>query len=212
MILWVVSVTLGVAIYTVHLYPPLKEQFINYLPKTEAAVGDMGIRTIATFLLFVPLLALLARLRSRKKREPMVYHTAEGPVVIESATLSRFVKSVIKAYDEVNLATVRTAEDNRKINIIARVYLNDTRPVAAVVAEIQLAVRRRVQEAFGLDLLRDIRIEVARLAANRRRLRKLLGLGDSSSPREEPGKSNSDIPREIPPAEYQAVETNDESR
>ena len=157
-ILLVVSAALGLALYTIHVYTPLKNNLLNQLNELWAGNFDIELQIIATFLIIVPLLALLAMLRMRRKREPLVYHTAEGPVVIEMATLGHFVKSVIKAYDQVRFASVKTVEDNRKVNVIARVYLNDSQPVASVVSEIQLSVRRRVHEAFGLDLLRDIRI------------------------------------------------------
>jgi len=181
LILWISSIVTGVILYAQNLYPSLQEHFNKYIIEIEKIIGGDSIRVAATLLILVPLIALLAKLRSRKKDEPLVYHTAEGPVVIETATLNNFVKAIIKAYKPVNHASVTTKEDHKKVNVIARVYLNDNQPVASVVTELQLAVRKRVHEAFGLDLLRDIRIEVARLTAGRRRLQKLLGGNESES-------------------------------
>jgi hypothetical protein len=114
------------------------------------------------------------------------------------------VKAIIKAYEPVNHASVTTEEDHKKVNVIARVYLNDNQPVASVVTELQLAVRKRVHEAFGLDLLRDIRIEVARLTAGRRRLQKLLGdsgNGDAKLSEEQDKSMHGDIEA----ADYESV-------
>ena len=204
LILWVSSIGVGIVLYALNLYPSLEEHFNSYIIEIEKVTGGDSIRILATILILIPLIVLLAKLRTRKKDEPLVYHTAEGPVVIETATLNNFVKAIIKAYEPVNHASVTTEEDHKKVNVIARVYLNDNQPVASVVTELQLAVRKRVDEAFGLDLLRDIRIEVARLTAGRRRLQKLLrdnGNEDAKLSEEQ----NKSMHGDIEAADYESV-------
>jgi len=204
LILWIFSIGVGIVLYALNLYPSLEEHFNSYIIEIEKVAGGDSIRIVATILILIPLIVLLAKLRTRKKDEPLVYHTAEGPVVIETATLNNFVKAIIKAYEPVNHASVTTEEDHKKVNVIARVYLNDNQPVASVVTELQLAVRKRVHEAFGLDLLRDIRIEVARLTAGRRRLQKLLGdsgNGDAKLSEEQDKSMDGDIEA----ADYESV-------
>ncbi len=204
LILWVSSIGVGIVLYALNLYPSLEEHFNSYIIEIEKVTGGDSIRILATILILIPLIVLLAKLRTRKKDEPLVYHTAEGPVVIETATLNNFVKAIIKAYEPVNHASVTTEEDHKKVNVIARVYLNDNQPVASVVTELQLAVRKRVHEAFGLDLLRDIRIEVARLTAGRRRLQKLLrdnGNEDAKLSEEQ----NKSMHGDIEAADYESV-------
>jgi len=173
------SAAAGIVLYVLFLKPELKEHFTKIFSDKLHGADIYFSQIFATILIVIPLLILLAKLRAKKNEEPLVYHTAEGPVVIEAATLSNFVKSVIKSYEPVNRATVRTEADNKKVNVIARVFLNDNQPVAAVVSELQIAVRRRVHKAFGIDLLRDIRIEVARLTATKSRSQKLLSEPDA---------------------------------
>ena len=84
--------------------------------------------------------------------------------------------------------------------------MNDNQPVASVVAELQLAIRRSVREAFGLDLLRDIRIEVARLTAGRRRLQKLLG-NNSEENVESSNEQGNNMQDDIETADYKSVST-----
>jgi len=210
LILWILSLWIGIGLYAIEINPTFKEHIFSCVSKVEFLIGTSNLRVIATVLILVPLVILFAKLRSRKKEEPLVYHTAEGPVVIETATLSNFVRLVIKAYDPVNHATVKTEEDHKKVNVIARVYLNDNQPVAAVVAELQIAVRRRVQEAFGLDLLRDIRIEVARLTSARHRLQKLLGdnRNEAAKLSEEQNEKMQD---DIETADFESVNTTEKS-
>ena len=206
LILWFLSMGIGIGLYVLNIFPSFKNHFDNYVLEIEKVVKNDDIRIFATLLIIVPLVALYAKLRSKKKVEPLVYHTAEGPVVIETTTLNNFVKSVIKAYKPVNHASVTTVEDHKKVNVIARVYLNDNQPVASVVAELQLAVRKSVREAFGLDLLRDIRIEVARLTAGRRRLQKLLG-SNSSGNSELSDEQGDKMQDGIETADYKSVST-----
>jgi len=206
LILWIFSLGIGIGLYAIDVYPTLKDHLFTYISKAELAIGTSNLRVVATILILISLIALLAKLRSRKKTEPLVYHTAEGPVVIETTTLNNFVKSVIKSYKPVNHASVTTEEDHKKVNVIARVYLNDDQPVASVVAELQLAVRSSVREAFGLDLLRDIRIEVARLTAGRRRLQKLLGNNSDGNAKLSDEQDNN-MQDNIETADYKSVNT-----
>ncbi|MCK5851978.1 alkaline shock response membrane anchor protein AmaP [bacterium] len=206
LILWIFSLGIGIGLYVIDIYPSFKEYLFNYISKAELAIGTSSLRVLATILILIPLVALFAKMRSKKKIEPLVYHTAEGPVVIETTTLNNFVKSVIKAYEPVNHASVTTEEDHKKVNVIARVYLNDNQPVASVVAELQLAIRSSVREAFGLDLLRDIRIEVARLTAGRRRLQKLLGNNSDGNSKLSDGQGDN-MQDDIETADYKSVST-----
>ena len=202
-ILWFMSLCTGIILYVLNLRPELKNHFIGNFSHTQAGLESYDVRIIATILIIIPLILLLAKLRSKKPEEPLVYNTAEGPVVIESATLSDFVKSVIKSYEPVNHATVKTEPDNKKVNVIARVYLNDNQPVATVVSELQVAVRRRVHKAFGIDLLRDIRIEVARLSIAKHRERNLLT--------HKSDKQDNDASTDIEKADYKSVDENQNS-
>ena len=202
-ILWLISLSTGIILYVLNLKPELKSHFIGNFSQTKAGLESFDIRIIATVLIIIPLILLLAKLRSKKIVEPLVYNTAEGPVVIEAATLSDFVKSVIKSYEPVNHATVRTEPDNKKVNVIARVYLNDNQPVASVVSELQLAVRRRVHKAFGIDLLRDIRIEVARLSLTKHRERNLL----THNKDEKDDDTNNNVEK----ADYKSIDENQHS-
>ncbi|GEM_PF-2565829 len=211
LILWFLSIGIGIVLYVLNIFPSLKTHFNSYILEVEKIIKSDDIRIVATILILVPLIALFAKLRSRKRKiEPLIYHTAEGPVVIETATLSNFVKSVIKAYKPVNHASVTTEEDHKKVNVIARVYLNDNQPVASVVAELQLAVRRSVREAFGLDLLRDIRIEVARLTAGRHRLQKLLD-NNKDEVTKLSNEQGQDMQEDIEIADYNSVNTTEKS-
>ncbi len=210
LILWISSIGVGVVLYTLNIYPSLKEHLTGYIIEIEKVTGGDSIRVVATVLILIPLIALFSKLRSRKKVEPLVYHTAEGPVVIEMGTLNNFVKAIIKAYKPVNHASVTTEEDHKKVNVIARVYLNDDQPVASVVTELQLAVRKRVHEAFGLDLLRDIRIEVARLTARRRCLQKLLGNNSDVNTKLSDEQDNN-MQGDIETADYKSVPSTEKS-
>ena len=202
-ILWVLATTAGLASYGMFYSMPFRARVLSWLHENAGGGADNVLQIVATCLICLALLALLAGLRLCRKQAPLTYHTAEGPVVIEPATLNRFIVGLVNAYEGVRYATIKTVKDDRKVNVIARVYLNDSHPVAALVADIQLGVRQRVLEAFGLDLLRDIRIEVARVVA---RPRRLLSLHEATSA-DQPESTLEDAPGEIPPSEQMPEET-----
>ncbi len=137
---------------------------------------DLLIQSFAALLLIIGLLGLLAKIRLNRNRTRLVYNTAEGLIIIEAVSISKFISEILKNFDGVRNSFVSTKKDGRKVNVTARVQLTDERPVAALVADLQLTIRRRMREAFGLDVLRDIRIEVSRVVSPRYNFRRLLSV------------------------------------
>jgi len=156
--------------------------------------SDLLIQSFATLLLIIGLIGLFAKIRLSRNSSRLVYNTAEGQIVIEASSISRFILEILKNFDGVRNSFVSTKKDARKVNVSARVQLTDERPVAALVADLQLTIRQRMREAFGLDLLRDIRIEVTRVVSPKYNFRRLLSVHETTVETQAEEETNVETP------------------
>ena len=125
--------------------------------------------------------------RAVRRVTGLMFNTPEGQVLIGLETISNFIERLLRSHGGVRGVAVRTARDERKVNVTARIRVTDQRPVVALVAELQQAVRSRAQETFGVDLIRDIRIEIAQVIPTRPASQRLL------SWHAKPGDTRADI-------------------
>ena len=173
-VLWLIAAVSAVMIYLVSFSPVIRDGLIEWFnhPAPELIIG-FG-QVASTCIIIIVLLSLWCEIRLRRRVEELRYSTAEGEIIIALATIDRFIADVISRSASVKHVTVDTEKDDRKVNVHARVKLDSSRTVAAAVTDMQTAVRRDVQAIFGLDLLRDIHIEVARVTPAREESRGLL--------------------------------------
>jgi uncharacterized alkaline shock family protein YloU len=171
-LLWLLAAAGGLALYAAALAPRARA----WLSATFVEDGrpTLALQLLATALLILVLLVLWARVR-RTPRPPdtLSFDTPDGHIEIAAATLGRFIKAIIRNDARVSHASVKTALDQRKINVHARITVDEHQPITALATALQQTVRQRVYEAFGFDLLRDIRIEVAGIVTRESRQRLL---------------------------------------
>jgi len=173
-LLWSITSLSGVIIFALYSNPTLKEYFLNTFLQKINYNSNLLIQSFAALLIIIVLIGLFAKLRLSRNSSQLVYNTAEGQIVIEATSISKFVLEILKDFDGVRNSFVFTKKDARKVNVSARVQVTDEQPVAALVADLQLTIRQRMLKTFGLDLLRDIRIEVTRVVSPQHNFRRLL--------------------------------------
>ena len=173
-IIWAIASLSGLIIFALSYDSALKKFVIVTFSEKVDYNSDLLLQAFAAILLIISLIGLLAKIKLSRNSSRLVYNTAEGQIIIEASSISKFVLEILKSYDGVKNSFVTTKRDARKVNVSARVQLTDERPVAALVAELQLTIRQKMREAFGLDLLRDIKINVTRVISPRHNFRRLL--------------------------------------
>ena len=173
-LLWTISLLSGVIIFTVSSNTNLRKYFFDTILQKINYDSNLLIQAFAAFLIIIILLSLLAKIRLSKNKSQLIYNTAEGQIVIETTSISKFILEILKDFDGVKSSVVNTKKDARKVNVSAKVQITDDQPVATLVADLQLAIRQRMLKTFGLDLLRDIRIEVTRVVSPQHNFRRLL--------------------------------------
>ena len=186
-VLWLLTVVVGVAMYVAAFSPATRA-----LAGATLVIDDeppLLLQSVATVLLVLALLLLLAALRRRPRSQPMLrFDTPDGHIVIATATLARFIRAIIRNDGRVSSAHVTTELDERKINVQARITVSEDQPITALATGLQQTVRQRVFDAFGFDLLRDIRVEVAGIVPHREHTRHLLAWGHHDT--EQDGDAN----------------------
>ena len=173
-LLWAITSLSGVIIFSLSVNPSLKEFFLKTFLQKISYNSNLLIQSFAALLIIIVLISLLAKIRLSKNKSQLVYNTAEGQIVIETTSISKFILEILKDFDSVRNSFVNTKKDARKVNVSARIQVTDEQPVAALVADLQLTIRQRMLKTFGLDLLRDIRIEVTRVVSPQHNFRRLL--------------------------------------
>ena len=173
-LLWAITSLSGVIIFTFSANANLRKYFFDEFLQKINYDSNLLIQSFAAFLIIIVLISLLAKIRLSRNRSQLIYNTAEGQIVIETTSISKFILEILKDFDSVRNSVVTTKKDARKVNVSARVQVTDEQPVAALVADLQLTIRQRMLKTFGLDLLRDIRIEVTRVVSPQHNFRRLL--------------------------------------
>ncbi len=164
----------GIGVYLCLLSPSLRHAFERFAGNVFA-LHPVPVHLAATALLLIVLLVVWAQLfLHRLHGRALVISTTEGSVRISAAMLSRFVRYVIQGCDGVRNVSVQTVPDRRKMSVIASVAVCAHTPVSIVAGRLQQHVRRRVLDVFGVDLLRDIRIEITGVAMDENAPRGLL--------------------------------------
>ena len=175
-LLWAITSLSGVIIFVLSANSDLRKVILEAFLKNVNYSSELLIQVFAALLIIIVLISLLAKIRLSRNSSQLVYNTAEGQIVIEATSISRFILEILKDFDGVRHSFVYTKKDARKVNVSARVQVTDEQPVAALVADLQLTIRQRMRKAFGLDLLRDIRIEVTRVVSPQHNFRRLLSI------------------------------------
>ncbi len=173
-LLWIMVSLSGVIMFSLSVNSSLKEFFLKTFLQKINYNSNLLIQSFAALLIIIVLMSLLAKIRLSRNKSQLVYNTAEGQIVIETTSISKFILEILKDFDSVRNSFVNTKKDARKVNVSARVQVTDEQPVAALVADLQLTIRQRMLKTFGLDLLRDIRIEVTRVVSPQHNFRRLL--------------------------------------
>ncbi len=115
----------------------------------------------AAWLALAVLLAMLARLEVHKWRGThVVITTGDGDVHIATTTINNFVRDVVRSSTDVLAARIETRHDRRKMNVVVRVCLTGDTPVALRATLLQAALRQRVRETFGMDVVGTIRVMI----------------------------------------------------
>lgn len=159
-IAWLIFTLMGVCMFIYSLSPFVRESMVQYAHVSIQGIPLPWLQWCGAAILIISLLALWSEIRASRRSPSLCYSTAEGEVVIALSTLDRFITQVLRKCTGIARAKVTTEKDHRKVNVFARVRLDGEQTVATSVSEAQVEVRRRVQAIFGLDLLRDIHIEV----------------------------------------------------
>ncbi len=175
-LLWAITSLSGVIIFTLSANSDLREFFWDTFLQKINYNSNLLIQSFAALLIIIVLIGLWAKIRLSRNSSRLVYNTAEGQIIIEASSISRFILEILKNFDGVRHSFVYTKKDARKVNVSARVQVTDEQPVAALVADLQLTIRQRMRKAFGLDLLRDIKIEVTRVVSPQHNFRRLLSI------------------------------------
>jgi len=161
-------------------FPQVQARLLPMLPALFSRDHSLIAYCAAMGLLLLVLLAAWTEfLLLKKPPSTLTFNTVEGTVSIAPATLARFVREVIYACRGVVHARVVTDLDGRKMAVTAWIRFSDEQPVTQFASDVQHAVRRRVRDVFGFDLLRDIRIEVAGIEQRGTGSRRLLGWAEA---------------------------------
>jgi uncharacterized alkaline shock family protein YloU len=182
LLFFALACSMGVLALLAHA--PLQDRLLAALPDLMASheqapwvlVAAMGVLAVVLMAAWMELLLL------HRPRAVLSFNTLEGTVCIATATVARFVREVIKSSRGVVQAQVDTAVDGRKMSVTARVRFTDELPVTQLATDAQRAVRQRVQDVFGCDLVQDIRIEVAGVDINKDRPRRMLSWRAQAAP------------------------------
>lgn len=126
----------------------------------QASVRET-LASTAAWLALVVLLAMLARIQLHKWRHThLVVTTGDGDVHIATATINNFVRDAVRGSTDVVSAQIETTHDRRKMNVTVRVCLTGDTPVALRATLLQAALRQRVRETFGMDIVGTIRVMI----------------------------------------------------
>lgn len=154
-------------------------------PAYEAQRTRLG---SAVLLLCIALLLIaMIRLRSRRTQAACLdVPMTDGVIRISSDTVARLVRGVAIAGGDVSNACVTTRRAGRKIDIFLRVTLTDETPVALRASLLQASIRQRIRDVFGVDIVRDVTIEIAGVEQRSRRGPRLLGWHADAAPPAQP--------------------------
>jgi|GEM_PF-5669806 len=159
-----VAVAAGVLVYLCMLSTSVRDA-AEHFAAHAFTVHYVPLHLAATALLLLVLVIAWAGLcLHRMHSRALLINTTEGTVRISAAMLSRFIKHVIQGCDGVRTVSVQTIPDRRKMTVIASVAVCGQTPVSILAGRLQHHVRRRVVDVFGVDLLRDIRIDITGVA------------------------------------------------
>lgn len=162
-LMWLIMFSVSVTFLACIVLPALREDvpFAQYI--SPHMYASLPVYYAAMGVVVLCLLAVWAHIRVQRCVPALHYATAEGDVVIALHTLNRFITHVLRSTKGIARAQVRTKKDARKVTVWAHVKLDGTESVVSSVARAQSQVRTRTHAAFGLDILRDIHIEVNRV-------------------------------------------------
>lgn len=174
----------GMALMALLAYAPLQERLLAAMPDIlSSREQKLWLLAAAVSLLVVALMTAWVKLALLRRPPPVLtFNTVEGTVCIATATVARFVREVIKSGRGVVQAHVDTAVEGRKMSVTACVRFTDEQSVTQLATEAQRAVRRRVQDVFGCDLIQEIRIEVVGVDINRDKPRRMLSWRAQATP------------------------------
>ena len=184
---WLLAFWLGSATYLLAVCPALRNSLAHGLLENIPAYRVETAYIAAGVVIIALATAWAEQRRAVRRVTGLMFNTPEGQVLIGLETISNFIERLLRSHGGVRGVAVRTARDERKVNVTARIRVTDQRPVVALVAELQQAVRSRAQETFGVDLIRDIRIEIAQVIPTRPASQRLL------SWHAKPGETRADI-------------------
>lgn len=154
----------GVGIYVCLLSGRARELVNKYSAEMFTAHA-VTLHAVATVLLIIVLVMLWAALGLRRaRRRALLINTTEGSVRLSAPMVSRFVRHVVQGCEGVRSARVEAIADRRKMTVIASVSVGGQTPVSILAGRLQQQVRRRVIEVFGVDLLREVRVEITHVA------------------------------------------------
>lgn len=181
-VLALAAIAAGVLVYLAMLSPALQHTLEQFAARAFT-VYTVPLHLTATLLLLLVLIIAwtslyLHRLHSRA----LLINTTEGSVRISAPMLSRFIKHVVQGCDGVRSVRVQTIPDRRKMTVIASVTVCGQTPVSIIAGRLQHHVRQRVVDVFGVDLLRDIRVDIAGVATDDNAPRGLLPWRAAQSP------------------------------
>lgn len=173
-LLWTITFLSGVIMFALSFNSSLRTFFFDKFSQKTNYDSNLLIQSFGAILIIIVLTSLLSKIRLSKNKTQLVYNTAEGQIVIAASSISRFILDILKGFEGVKHSQVSTKKDARKVNVFAKIQVTDEQPVASLVADLQLIIRQRMRKAFGLDLLRDIKIEVTKVVSPHYNFRKLL--------------------------------------
>ncbi|MCX7847207.1 MAG: alkaline shock response membrane anchor protein AmaP [bacterium] len=160
------AVVVGVGMYLCMLSERVRSAASSFVARAVSS-PSLGLHVAATVLLVVVLLMLWSALGLyRLRRRALLINTTEGSVRLSAPMLSRFVKHVVQGCEGVRTVQVDTIPDRRKMTVIASVSVVGQTPVSILAGRLQQQVRRRVIEVFGVDLLREIRVDITHVAVD----------------------------------------------
>ncbi|GEM_PF-2221926 len=143
------------------LVTPAWTRWVQVAVNVAQPTAQEALATTAAWLALVVLLAMLARIELHKwRRTHVVVTTGDGDVHIATTTINNFVRDVVRGSTDVCSAKIETTHDRRKMNVTVRVCLTGDTPVALRATLLQAALRQRVRETFGMDIIGTIRVMI----------------------------------------------------
>lgn len=190
---WLAVFTFGTALYLAALFPELRTLAEERASVARQYVAVSPLQIAASALLLLSLCVLWCEYRvTRRRVKGLRLDTIEGAVVIDAGALDAFVTRVVSAQGNVRHVNVTSAADGRRVRLAVRLHVDDGVPVIPFIEGLQRTIRQRVQACFGSDLIRDIRVDIARVAPVRTGPVPLLGWHAGAH-------GAGDPPRSVPP-------------